>query len=49
MNRSEPRILEVRQNVLRRNDLVARALRTQFRDAGTYVVSLVSKIGRAHV
>ena len=45
MNRSEPRILEVRQNVLRRNDLVARALRTQFRDAGTFVVSLVSSPG----
>jgi hydrogenase nickel incorporation protein HypB len=41
----QPRLVEVRQNVLKHNDLVARALRAQFREAGTYVVSLVSAPG----
>jgi hydrogenase nickel incorporation protein HypB len=41
----EPRIVEVRQNVLKHNDVVARALRQRFRDAGTFVVSLVSSPG----
>jgi hydrogenase nickel incorporation protein HypB len=39
------RLVEVRQHVLKHNDLVARALRTRFREAGTYVVSLVSSPG----
>ncbi len=43
--RSEPRLLEVRQNVLKRNDVIARELRAQFREAGVYVVSLVSSPG----
>jgi hypothetical protein len=30
----EPRLVEVRQNVLKQNDLLARALRTRFREAG---------------
>jgi hydrogenase nickel incorporation protein HypB len=41
----EPRILEVRRNVLRQNDVLARDLREQFRDAGVFVVSLVSSPG----
>ncbi len=41
----EPRIIEVRQNVLKRNDEVARALRRRFEQAGLYVVSLVSSPG----
>lgn len=41
----EPRIVEVRQNVLKHNDAVARALRLRFREAGVYVVSLVSSPG----
>lgn len=41
----EPRLLEVRKNVLKQNDVVARALRDQFRAHGTYVVSLVSSPG----
>lgn len=40
-----PRIVEVRQNVLKHNDLVARELRDRFRAAGVYVVSLVSSPG----
>ena len=40
-----PRIVEVRQNVLKRNDEVARALRTRFETAGVFVVSLVSSPG----
>jgi hydrogenase nickel incorporation protein HypB len=42
---SEPRLVEVRKNVLKQNDLVARALRARFRAAGVYVVSLVSSPG----
>src|SRR6202451_2397130 len=41
----EPRLIEVRQNVLKHNDIVARELRQRFRDAGVYVVSLVSSPG----
>src|SRR5246127_5660521 len=41
----EPRLLEVRKNVLKQNDLVARTLRERFRAQGTYVVSLVSSPG----
>jgi hydrogenase nickel incorporation protein HypB len=43
--KTEPRLLEVRKNVLKQNDIVARALRERFRAAGTYVVSLVSSPG----
>jgi hydrogenase nickel incorporation protein HypB len=39
------RIIEVRQNVFKQNDLVARALRERFRDAGVFVVSMVSSPG----
>ncbi|HXM10456.1 MAG TPA: hydrogenase nickel incorporation protein HypB [Terriglobales bacterium] len=42
---SQPRLVEVRKNVLKQNDLVARALREQFRAAGVFVVSLVSGPG----
>lgn len=41
----QPRLVEVRQNVLKRNDLIARELRTRFRGAGVFVVSLVSSPG----
>jgi len=40
-----PRIVEVRQNVLKKNDILARELRERFRQAGVYVVSLVSSPG----
>lgn len=40
-----PRIVEVRKNILRHNDEVARALRDRFREAGVFVVSLVSSPG----
>ena len=39
------RIVEVRQNVLKKNDLLARALRARFDTAGVFVVSLVSSPG----
>jgi hydrogenase nickel incorporation protein HypB len=42
---SEPRLIEVRRNVLKQNDVIARALREQFRAAGVFVVSLVSSPG----
>jgi len=42
---STPRLVQVRENVLKRNDLMARALRKRFREAGVYVVSLVSSPG----
>ena len=39
------RIIEVRQQVLKQNDVTARALRQRFQDAGVFVVSLVSSPG----
>jgi len=39
------RLVEVRQNVLKHNDTVARALRTRFQESGVFVVSLVSSPG----
>jgi hydrogenase nickel incorporation protein HypB len=39
------RLVEVRQHVLKNNDVVARALRDHFHQAGLYVVSLVSSPG----
>ena len=41
----QPRLVEVRQNVLKQNDLLARSLRERFREAGVFVVSLVSSPG----
>src|ERR1700692_4234653 len=43
--RSKPRLMEVRKNVLKQNDVVARALRDRFRATGVFVVSLVSSPG----
>jgi len=40
-----PRIVEVRRNILKHNDEVARALRERFLEARVYVVSLVSSPG----
>ncbi|MCC6682176.1 MAG: hydrogenase nickel incorporation protein HypB [Phycisphaeraceae bacterium] len=42
---SKPRILEVRTQILKKNDELARALRQRFDEAGVYVVSLVSSPG----
>jgi hydrogenase nickel incorporation protein HypB len=39
------RLVEVRQQILKHNDTVARALRARFHEAGTYVISLVSSPG----
>jgi len=39
------RLVEVRQRVLKHNDVVARALRARFQAAGVYVVSLESSPG----
>jgi hydrogenase nickel incorporation protein HypB len=41
----KPRLVEVRQNVLKHNDRVARALRERFHRSGVFVVSLVSSPG----
>lgn len=41
----EPRMVEVRKNVLKQNDMLARALRRRFREAGVLAVSLVSSPG----
>jgi hydrogenase nickel incorporation protein HypB len=41
----QTRMVEVRQNVLKQNDILARALRQRFHDAGVFVVSLVSSPG----
>lgn len=42
---SQPRLVEVRQNLLTKNDAMARALRERYREAGVTVVSLVSAPG----
>lgn len=42
---SQPRLVEVRQNVLKQNDLLARSLRRRFEEAGVFVISLVSSPG----
>jgi hydrogenase nickel incorporation protein HypB len=42
---AEPRLVEIRRNVLKRNDVIAGELRTRFREAGVYAVSLVSSPG----
>jgi hydrogenase nickel incorporation protein HypB len=41
----QPRIVEVRKNVLKHNDIVAAELRRRFLEAGVFVVSLVSSPG----
>jgi hydrogenase nickel incorporation protein HypB len=41
----QPRIVEVRQNILKQNDLLARTLRQHYTEAGVYVVNLVSSPG----
>jgi hydrogenase nickel incorporation protein HypB len=41
----EPRLVEVRRNVLKQNDVVARTLRERFKQAGVFAVSLVSSPG----
>jgi hydrogenase nickel incorporation protein HypB len=41
----QPRIVEVRQGILKKNDLLAGDLRRRFADAGVFVVSLVSSPG----
>ncbi len=41
----QPRLVEVRKNILKQNDVIARALRERFREAGVFVVSLVSSPG----
>jgi hydrogenase nickel incorporation protein HypB len=40
-----PRIVEVRRDLLRKNDLLARELRDRFRAGGVFVASLVSSPG----
>ena len=42
---TEPRLVEVRRNILKQNDVIAGELRRRFREAGVYAVSLVSSPG----
>lgn len=42
---AQPRIVEVRERVLKQNDLLARELRQRFREAGVRVISIVSSAG----
>lgn len=42
---TSPRLVEVREKILKQNDLLARSLRANFKDAGVFVVSLVSSPG----
>jgi hydrogenase nickel incorporation protein HypB len=41
----QPRIVEIRQKILKKNDEQARALRKRFDEAGVFVVSMVSSPG----
>lgn len=41
----EPRLVEVRRNILKQNDVAARALRARFRADGVFVISVVSSPG----
>ena len=45
MTTAVPRLVEVRRNVLKQNDVIAGALRQHFHAAGVCVVSLVSSPG----
>jgi hydrogenase nickel incorporation protein HypB len=45
MTTAVPRLVEVRRNVLKQNDVIAGELRRRFREAGVYTVSLVSSPG----
>jgi hydrogenase nickel incorporation protein HypB len=45
MKNVQPRIVEVRQGLLKKNDLLARDLRARFAEAGVFVASLVSSPG----
>jgi hydrogenase nickel incorporation protein HypB len=42
---SEARLVQVRENILKHNDILARCLRKKFGEAGVFVVSLVSSPG----
>lgn len=42
---SQPRLVQVRENILKHNDILARELRRKFRDARVFVISLVSSPG----
>src|SRR5579871_2149503 len=42
---AEPRLVEVRRDILKQNDVLARELRERFRSAGCCTVSLVSSPG----
>jgi hydrogenase nickel incorporation protein HypB len=42
---AQSRLVQVRTKILKENDVVARALRKSFEDAGVYVISLVSSPG----
>jgi hydrogenase nickel incorporation protein HypB len=41
----QPRLVELRHNVFKKNDLLARDLRSRFQEAGVHVISLVSSPG----
>ena len=41
--RPEPRLIEVRKNVLKQNDVMARSLRARFRAAGVFVAGVAHR------
>jgi hydrogenase nickel incorporation protein HypB len=43
--KTQTRLVEVRENIMKQNDLLARSLRQRFREAGVSVVSMVSSPG----
>jgi len=42
---TSPRIIEVREKILKQNDVLARTLRASFQDTGVFVASMVSSPG----
>src|SRR6202790_2215368 len=45
MTAGQPRLVEVRLNILKKNDVLARELRSRFHETGVRVISLVSSPG----
>src|SRR5689334_13549546 len=41
----QPRVVEIREKILKQNDVLARALRRRFEEAGVFVASFVSSPG----
>ena len=45
MSNIKPKLIEIRKNILKKNDDLAQGLRTRFASAGVYVANFVSSPG----